>query len=160
MLRWQEPDSGLFYQLPALPDVKGNYLETSGSLMVAYSLLKGARLGVLAEPKYRAAGEKILVGIELRQFTVHDGKVELHGICKGAGLGPAGNLRRNGTVEYYLSEDVVHDEPEGRRRLHDGLRRVSAGQTGRCADRRLPQSGDFQQGVRPHHARRPGVYRL
>ena len=59
MLRWQEPDSGLFYQLPALPDVKGNYLETSGSLMVAYSLLKGARLGVLAEPKYRAAGEKI-----------------------------------------------------------------------------------------------------
>ena len=113
MLRWQEPDSGLFYQLPALPDVKGNYLETSGSLMVAYSLLKGARLGVLAEPKYRAAGEKILVGIELRQFTVHDGKVELHGICKGAGLGPAGNLRRNGTVEYYLSEDVVHDEQKG-----------------------------------------------
>lgn len=51
MLRWQEPDSGLFYQLPALPDVKGNYLETSGSLMVAYSLLKGARLGVLAEPE-------------------------------------------------------------------------------------------------------------
>lgn len=81
--------------------------------MVAYSLLKGARLGVLAEPKYRAAGEKILVGIELRQFTVHDGKVELHGICKGAGLGPAGNLRRNGTVEYYLSEDVVHDEQKG-----------------------------------------------
>ena len=112
-MRWQEPDSGLFYQLPALPDVKGNYLETSGSLMVAYSLLKGARLGVLAEPKYRAAGEKILVGIELRQFTVHDGKVELHGICKGAGLGPAGNLRRNGTVEYYLSEDVVHDEQKG-----------------------------------------------
>lgn len=54
-----------------------------------------------------------MVGIELRQFTVHDGKVELHGICKGAGLGPAGNLRRNGTVEYYLSEDVVHDEQKG-----------------------------------------------
>lgn len=27
--------------------------------------------------------------------------------------GPAGNLRRNGTVEYYLSEDVVHDEQKG-----------------------------------------------
>lgn len=113
MLRWQEKDSGLFYQLPALPNEKRNYLETSGSLMVAYSLLKGARLDVLTEPEYRAAGEKILVGIELRKFTVHDGKVELHGICKGAGLGPTGNLRRNGTVDYYLSEDGVHDEQKG-----------------------------------------------
>ena len=113
MLRWQEKDSGLFYQLPALPNEKRNYLETSGSLMVAYSLLKGARLDVLTEPEYRAAGEKILVGIELRKFTVHDGKVELHGICKGAGLGPTGNLRRNGTVDYYLSEDVAHDEQKG-----------------------------------------------
>lgn len=113
MLRWQEKDSGLFYQLPALPNEKRNYLETSGSLMVAYSLLKGARLDVLTEPEYRAAGEKILVGIELRKFTVHDGKVELHGICKGAGLGPTGNLCRNGTVDYYLSEDVVHDEQKG-----------------------------------------------
>lgn len=113
MLRWQEKDSGLFYQLPALPNEKRNYLETSGSLMVAYSLLKGARLDVLTEPEYRAAGEKILVGIELRKFTVHDGKVELHGICKGAGLGPTGNLRRNGTVDCYLSEDVVHDEQKG-----------------------------------------------
>ena len=113
MLRWQEKDSGLFYQLPALPNEKRNYLETSGSLMVAYSLLKGARLDVLTEPEYRAAGEKILVGIELRKFTVHDGKVELHGICKGAGLGPTGNVHRNGTVDYYLSEDVVHDEQKG-----------------------------------------------
>lgn len=113
MLRWQEKDSGLFYQLPALPNEKRNYLETSGSLMVAYSLLKGARLDVLTEPEYRAAGEKILVGIELRKFTVHDGKVELHGICKGAGLGPTGNLHRNGTVDYYLSEGVVHDEQKG-----------------------------------------------
>lgn len=113
MLRWQEKDSGLFYQLPALPNEKRNYLETSGSLMVAYSLLKGARLDVLTEPEHRAAGEKILVGIELRKFTVHDGKVELHGICKGAGLGPTGNLHRNGTVDYYLSEDVVHDEQKG-----------------------------------------------
>lgn len=113
MLRWQEKDSGLFYQLPALLNEKRNYLETSGSLMVAYSLLKGARLDVLTEPEYRAAGEKILVGIELRKFTVHDGKVELHGICKGVGLGPTGNLHRNGTVDYYLSEDVVHDEQKG-----------------------------------------------
>lgn len=113
MLQWQDPDSGLFYQLPALPNEPGNYLETSGSLMVAYSLLKGARLGVLAGERYRRLGEQIMVGIELRQFSVHGGQVQLGGMCKGAGLGPAGNLRRNGTVAYYLSEDVVADEQKG-----------------------------------------------
>ncbi len=113
ILRWQEPDSGLFWQLPALPDLPGNYLETSGSLMVAYSLLKGARLGVLEGENYRRKGEEILAGIELYQFSLHAGKVSLGGMCKGAGLGPAGNLRRNGTVEYYLSEDIVSDEQKG-----------------------------------------------
>ena len=110
MLEWQDADSNLFYQLPALPDEPGNYLETSGSLMVAYSLLKGARLGVLTEERYRRAGEAILTGIELRQFTVHGDSVSLGGICKGAGLGPDGNFKRNGTVKYYLSEEVVCDE--------------------------------------------------
>lgn len=113
ILRWQDQDSGLFYQLPALPDVPGNYLETSGSLMVVYSLLKGARLGVLPGETYRRCGEQVLMGIALRQFTVSHGQVSLNGICKGAGLGPEGNLRRNGTVEYYLSEDVVADEQKG-----------------------------------------------
>lgn len=113
ILEYQDPDSGLFYQLPALPDEPGNYLETSGSLMVAYSLLKGGRLGVLSGERYRTIGETILAGIELYQFSIHHGRISLNGMCKGAGLGPAGNLRRNGTVAYYLSEDVVSDEQKG-----------------------------------------------
>ncbi|MDQ9835038.1 glycoside hydrolase family 88 protein, partial [Acinetobacter soli] len=76
-------------------------------------LLKGARLGVLSDETYRRSGEQVLMGIALRKFTISNGQVSLNGICKGAGLGPAGNLRRNGTVEYYLSEDVVADEQKG-----------------------------------------------
>jgi len=113
ILAVQDKDTGLFYQLPSMPNEPGNYLETSGSLMVAYSLLKGARLGVLAQEQYRRAGEQIMMGVERYQFQVHNGKVSLDGMCKGAGLGPAGNLRRNGTVAYYLSEDVVADEQKG-----------------------------------------------
>lgn len=113
MLRWQDADSGLFYQLPALPDAPGNYLETSGSLMVAYSLLKGVRLGVLHGEEYRRRSEQILLGIALRQFTFHNNQLSLGGMCKGAGLGPEGNLRRDGSVAYYLSEDVVADEQKG-----------------------------------------------
>lgn len=113
VLLWQDKESGLFYQLTTLAEHKGNYLETSGSLMVAYSLLKGVNLGVFAEDKYIQAGLKILLSVEKRMFTFSHGKLSLGGICKGAGLGPDGNYRRNGSIDYYLSEKVVCDEQKG-----------------------------------------------
>lgn len=113
MLLYQDQESGLFYQLTALADQEGNYLETSASSMVAYSILKGCRLGVLPEADYRAKGEEILIALETRMFTIKNGKLELGGMCKGAGLGPADNLKRDGSVAYYLSEGVVHDEQKG-----------------------------------------------
>ena len=113
MLAQQDKESGLFYQLTALPQEPGNYLETSGSLMIAYALLKGIRLGVLKAAHYRAAAEKMMLGIETRMFTQEGHKLSLQGMCKGAGLGPAGNLKRDGSVAYYLSEDIVADEQKG-----------------------------------------------
>ena len=113
MLACRDKKTGLFYQLPALPDEPGNYLETSGSLMVAYSLMKGARLGVWEDESYARIGEEILMGIEAHMFRLENGTLHLGGMCKGAGLGPAGNMRRNGSVAYYLSEEVVEDEQKG-----------------------------------------------
>ena len=113
MLEHQDKESGLFYQLTALPEQEGNYLETSSSSMVAYSILKGCRLGAFSEAEYRAKGEEILIALETRMFTMKNGKLELGGMCVGAGLGPADNLRRDGSVAYYLAEGVVHDEQKG-----------------------------------------------
>lgn len=113
LLLYQDKESGLFYQLTALKKVKGNYLETSASTMFAYGILKGVRLGVLEETKYRGIGEEILIGVETRMFHQYEGRIELTGICKGAGLGPANNPFRNGSVEYYLKEEVVADEQKG-----------------------------------------------
>lgn len=52
----------MIYQVVEQKEYPGNYLETSGSAMIAYALMKGARLGVLD----RALGEegsRILDGI-------------------------------------------------------------------------------------------------
>lgn len=113
MLKRRDPRTGLFWQLTALPDQPGNYLETSGSLMVAYSLMKGARLGVWPDERYARTGVEILMAIEARMFRLEDGQLHLGGICKGAGLGPEGNYRRDGSIAYYLSEQVVEDEQKG-----------------------------------------------
>lgn len=105
--------SGLFYQLPTLHTEPGNYLETSGSLMVAYSLMKGARLGVWPDERYGRIGQEILMAVEAKMFRLEKGVLHLGGMCKGAGLGPEGNFRRDGSVAYYLDEDVVEDEQKG-----------------------------------------------
>ena len=113
MLLRRDSRSGLFMQLPALPDMQGNYPETSGSLMVAYSLLKGARMNVFESERYARIGMEILMQVEQRQFVLREDGLHLGGICKGAGLGPEGNTRRDGSAAYYLSEEVVEDEQKG-----------------------------------------------
>ena len=111
VLRYQDPKSKLFYQLIALPDEPGNYLETSGTAMIAYAILKGVRLGVLSEEKYRAVGEEILGELLRQKLVCEDGKLHLKDICKVAGLGPKDE--RDGSIAYYLSEPIVSDDVKG-----------------------------------------------
>ena len=113
ILMYQDMESKMFYQLPDKKDVEGNYLETSGSSMIAYALLKGARLNVL-DKSYRNIGLEVFNGICNKYMTVNkDGELNLGGICLVAGLGPENNLRRDGSVKYYLSEPIVENDAKG-----------------------------------------------
>lgn len=111
MLKFQD-GSGLWYQLPALAGREPNYPEASGSAIMAYSLLKGVRLGFLPE-KYREYGIKAFQGICGKYLKEKEGRLSLGGICLVAGLGPADNPRRDGSFAYYMSEPVVEDDAKG-----------------------------------------------
>ena len=115
MIHFQD-DSGMWYQLPAKNDrdsiAKGNYLETSGSAIMAYALMKGARLAILPA-EYAAYGKKAFEGICQTYLKTDGGKMSLGGICLVAGLGPETNRRRDGAFEYYMSEPVVEDDAKG-----------------------------------------------
>ena len=80
--------------------------------MLAYSMLKGARLGVLPK-EYAAKGEKTFRGIVDKYLSFTDGELNLGGICLVAGLGPEDNPRRDGSYEYYISEPVVENDAKG-----------------------------------------------
>ncbi len=109
---YTDPETGMYYQVVDQGSREGNYLETSGSSMIAYAMLKGARLGWLDE-SLAGLGRKTFDGI-LRRYLKTDGEdVELGGICLVAGLGPADNLRRDGSYEYYISEPVVKNDAKG-----------------------------------------------
>ena len=112
MDRYADAETGLYWQVPDQGGREGNYLETSGSAMMAYAMLKGARLGVLPK-EYAAKGQKTFDGIAGKYLTFTDEGIGLGGICLVAGLGPEDNRRRDGSYEYYISEPVVENDAKG-----------------------------------------------
>ena len=113
ILKYQDAESKMFWQVPNFPNREGNYLETSGSAMIAYACLKGARLKALPE-RYSKIGLDIFNGICDKYLTVkEDGDLNLGGICLVAGLGPDNNRRRDGSYEYYISEPIVENDAKG-----------------------------------------------
>ncbi len=113
VLQYQDKESKLFYQVIDRGDTTGNYLETSGSAMIAYAILKGCKMGLLLKEKYVCRGEEILNSLMENKLQERDGALHLTGICQMAGLGPDNKPSRDGSIEYYLSEKVVEDDPKG-----------------------------------------------
>ncbi len=80
-----QTDSGMWYQLPAFPGREKNYLETSGSSIFSYCILKGIRLGLIPAG-YEENGKRAFIDICSRYLTEKDGRMGLGGICLVAGL--------------------------------------------------------------------------
>ena len=110
--QYADAETGMYWQVVDQVGREGNYLETSGSCMIAYAMLKGARLGIL-DKEYAAQGEKTFRGIVKKYLSFTDGNLNLGGICLVAGLGPENNRRRDGSYEYYISEPVVENDAKG-----------------------------------------------
>lgn len=110
---YRDNDSKMYYQVVNYPGNTGNYLETSGSSMIAYAMMKGARLGVIDE-RFAELGKETFDGICKKYLGFDsDGNLNLGGICLVAGLGPENNLRRDGSYEYYVSEPIVENDAKG-----------------------------------------------
>ncbi|MBQ8597747.1 MAG: glycoside hydrolase family 88 protein [Lachnospiraceae bacterium] len=113
ILQYQDPETGMFYQVPDRSDAEGNYLETSGSAMITYSILKACRMGILLKEKYADLGLEMVESILSEKLVQDVDGLHLTGICHMAGLGPENRTDRDGSVEYYLSEKIVSDDSKG-----------------------------------------------
>ena len=112
----QDKDSKMFWQVTDAKDRPGNYLETSGTCAIAYSLMKGARLGILPG-EYFCSGKEIFDAVVKNKLVLDNGAFVLKDICLVAGLGGMpgkGNYKvRDGTFEYYVSEPKVNNDAKG-----------------------------------------------
>ena len=117
IVRWQDPPTGLWWQVLDQGGRAGNYREATASCMFVYALAKGINRGYLAREKYLPAvksGYACIVRDLLR--TGADGRVNLIQCCEVAGLGfmsKDGKRPRDGSFAYYVSEPVVENDLKG-----------------------------------------------
>lgn len=108
----QDPETGVWYQVLDQPGREGNYLESTASSIFAYNLLRAVRQGFLTGKKYDEAAVKGYNGV-VKEFIKEnpDGTVSLTKCCAVAGLG--GKSKRDGSYDYYLSEEIRDNDPKG-----------------------------------------------
>jgi unsaturated rhamnogalacturonyl hydrolase len=111
IVKYQDKNSGLWYQVLDKSTARGNYPEASGSCMFVYTIAKAVRQGYL-KPAYLPAIQKGYNGI-IKKFIETDanGQLNLQGTVSVSGLG--GKPYRDGSYEYYLSEKVITNDAKG-----------------------------------------------
>ena len=101
---------GLFCQVIDKPALRGNYTETSGSLMAAYAIMRGAQLHILPDAMF-SVGADILSSVKANKLRKSADGILLTDICGAAGLG--GTEARDGSPAYYFSEPRTDNDPKG-----------------------------------------------
>jgi unsaturated rhamnogalacturonyl hydrolase len=111
LIKVQDKETGLWYQVLDKGGEKGNYLEATGSSMFVYTMMKSVNKGYLPK-SYKAYAKKGYDGIIKNLITVDEnGVVNLNKCCAVAGLG--GKPYRDGSYEYYVNEEIRSNDAKG-----------------------------------------------
>lgn len=108
--RYQDENTGLWWQVLEQGGRVGNYLEASASSMFVYFLSKAAKNGHI-DQQYLQHAHKGYQGI-IENFIreEEDGTISITQVCAVAGLG--GNPYRDGSYEYYTREPKRDNDPK------------------------------------------------
>ena len=109
--KYQDPKTGLWYQVLDQGAREGNYLEATASSMFTYTLLKATRKGYISSDFITVATKAYNGIVENLIKDNGDGTISLTQCCSVAGLG--GDPYRDGSYEYYISEPIRDNDPKG-----------------------------------------------
>jgi unsaturated rhamnogalacturonyl hydrolase len=111
MLPFQDPATGLWYQVIDQMDRQGNYRESSVSAMLVYVFAKAVRKGFL-DPDFLSVAERAYRGLLENMIKVDSsGILTFEGTCSVAGLG--NTPYRDGSYQYYISEKTAANDCKG-----------------------------------------------
>lgn len=112
LVKVQDEDSGVWYQVLDQKNRKCNYLEASCSCMILCAMSKAYNDEYIKGSKWLDIIDRAYNGI-IDEFVLitDDGYVNLNKICQVAGLG--NKQKRDGTFAYYMSEPIVCNDMKG-----------------------------------------------
>ena len=107
LVKVQDEETGVWWQIVDKPGKTGNYRESSATAMYVYALAKGVRLGYLDASRFEGPALKGFKGM-VDTFVRVDapGTITLTNGCSVAGYG------RMDSYEYYMTEQVIDNDPK------------------------------------------------
>ena len=111
ILKWQDKQTGTWYQVMDSPGREGNYLESTCSAMFTYALLKAYRKGYVGA-KYRDAGIRAYKGIINNFIRVNDDKTIADQLLFGSRSRPGRHPRSGSCHEENQPQRQCQGEPE------------------------------------------------
>lgn len=106
MLKYQDAETGMWYNVVNNVALSGNKLETSVSAMMAYALMKAYNNGYVTDAKYGQAGLAAFNGVIANKVTTDsEGSYTVADIYQKSGVGDSD--------EYYTQNNYVADEAKG-----------------------------------------------
>lgn len=100
-----QKESGYWCQVIDKPDAEGNWEETSGTCLIAYSMAKAVRLGFI-EKEYLENAKRAYEAVVDSLKTAESGEIILEKICIGTCID-------EGTYEHYIGRSTIANDLHG-----------------------------------------------
>lgn len=100
--KYQDPKTGLWYQVVDKVDDARNWHETSCTALFTYAVAKSLRLGIV-DSTFKDVLLRGYHGV-LSKTNIHEDELNITGVCIGTGVG---------ALEYYFERDTVENDLHG-----------------------------------------------
>ena len=108
LVKFQDPKTGVWWQVTDKANKEKNYLESSGTAMFVFAMAKGIRRNYLPA-SFKAPLQKAYKGM-ISEFVKQDANGQYHFVQAVAGAGLGGTPYRDGSYEYYVNEPKRDDD--------------------------------------------------
>ncbi len=81
--RFQDAQTGLWYQVVDKGHQADNWQDTSGSAMFGYAILRAVRLGIVSKEEWMPCVDRAYEGLKQKYTFTSTGLMDIHDACKG-----------------------------------------------------------------------------
>lgn len=104
--KYQDKDTGMWYQVVDKPDSDGNWVESSATNLFIYSYAKAVRNGIVSDEQYAQLIDKAYKGSLASTYIDRQGNFVVDKVC-------IGTMIESGTYEHYITREQVKNDLHG-----------------------------------------------